>query len=98
LTAGSYYEKIKEILKARDEKYITYYELMRLGADYEAKALTEICLNDPIDIKNISKQAFRLNGTDSLKKWCELRGVTKGLANKLLKLFGEAIDEGADQH
>jgi hypothetical protein len=98
LTAGSYHEKIKEILKSRDGKYITYYELMRLVAHYEPESLPKICLNDPIDVKNISSAAFRLKGSESLNKWCELKGVTERLANEISKLLREAIDEGSDQH
>ena len=79
----SYNEKIKDVLKTRKEKYLTYYELMRLAATLDPDSIQLLCINDPIDVKTISQEAFTLNKQGFMKTFYKLKGVNEKLAEKL---------------
>ncbi|MFQ5800684.1 MAG: hypothetical protein ACE5HH_03050 [Candidatus Hydrothermarchaeales archaeon] len=96
LKSDSYQEKIKEILRTRKNKYLTYYELMRLTAIYELSSLQRVCENDPIDVKNVSCDAFRLSANNFARELCKLRGVSEALAHKIWKAM--EADESEDSH
>ncbi len=81
----SYDEKIRAILKTRTEKYLTYYELMRLAALIKPSALEDIAPNDPIDVKNLTQYAFKKDEAGSITALCALKGITPDFARALLK-------------
>jgi predicted nucleic acid-binding Zn-ribbon protein len=97
LESNSYEEKIRDILRGRENKYLTYYELMRLVANFEPISLQKVCVNDPIEIKNVTQAAFNSN-EDAVKILCGLQGVNEGLAQRLLNVLREPTDEDSDQH
>lgn len=86
----SYNEKIKEVLKTRKEKYLTYYELMRLAAILDPSSIQLLCVNDPIEVKTISQAAFTSNKEGFMKTFCRLKGVNKKLAGKLFSNLEDA--------
>lgn len=96
LEIESYQDKIREILKERKNRYLTYYELMRLTAIYEPSSLPRVCENDPIEVKNMSCDAFGLSADNSAKELCKLRGVSEALAHKIWKAM--EADESEDSH
>lgn len=90
LKADTYLEKLRGILKLRKERYLTYYELMRLTAMFKPAALEKVCENDPIDVKNISSDAFgsKENRSETLTL---IKGVDSGLARDIIEALGDAI-------
>jgi hypothetical protein len=89
---GDYKVKIKKVIKLRKEKYLTYYELMRLGAILEPTALNKLCVNDPIFIKNISKAAFNLKKEEGILELCKLKGVDRKFASGVYTILEAGLD------
>jgi hypothetical protein len=87
LEINSYVEKIKEVVKRRENKYLTYYELIRLTEIIEPASLAEICKNNPIDVKNISQKALWNDKDNATIALCKIDGVSKRLAEKIIDIL-----------
>lgn len=92
----TYEDKIKAILKERNVKYLTYYEILRLTAAHHPELVKDICANDPIDIKNISQEALKNNGQEAAESLMKIKGMTMPLAIALIKITG--VHHNEDTH
>jgi len=54
----SYPEKLRLVLQQRGERYLTYYELMRLAALLHPESLPALAKVEPVEVKHITARAF----------------------------------------
>lgn len=84
-----YVEKVRKILKTRDEPYLTYYELLRLVDEIMPQALPRVCRLDPIDILHRTQEGFK----GGKKGFISAMGTLPGLNEELAGLIWEGLQD-----